>query len=245
MSTLIVVQARMSSTRLPGKVMKEVLGKPLLEYQLERLKCVSHAHAIVVATTTNAADTPIIELCQKLQVQSYRGSEEDVLSRYYEVAQKFKANTIVRVTSDCPLIDPQVMDQVIHAYLTASPRKDYFSNCLNRTYPRGLDTEVFSAKVLSEVHQKAVSKPDREHVTTYIYNHPESYQLGCVNYFEDQSHHRWTLDTIEDFELIRLMLEKLYPNKPEFSLEDCLDIHKNYPDWVHINSSISQKQNDE
>ena len=147
MRTLIIVQARMSSTRLPGKVLKTVLGKPLLGYQIERLQHVQNADDVVVATTINPADDPIVEFCQTSQTQFYRGSEEDVLSRYYYAAQQFNADTVVRVTSDCPLIDPQVVEQVIRTYLQNIPSYDYVSNCLSRTYPRGMDTEVFSHAV--------------------------------------------------------------------------------------------------
>lgn len=241
MRILIVVQARMTSTRLPGKVLKKVLGKPLLEYQLERLKRVSNVDDVVVATTTNLTDDPIVTLCNQLNVSSYRGSEEDVLSRYYESAQLFDADVVVRITSDCPLIDPMVVDQVIHAYCLASPAKDYVANCLERTYPRGMDTEVFSFRVLKQIHVQATSKADREHVTPYIYRHPEKYRIGHVRHCEDQSQHRWTVDTMEDFLLVKVMLENLYPTLPYFSMEDCLRLHEQNPEWIRINSNIKQK----
>lgn len=242
MRTLIIVQARMSSTRLPGKVLKTVLGKPLLEYQIERLQHVQNADDVVVATTINPADDPIVEFCQASQTQFYRGSEDDVLSRYYGAAQQFKADTVVRVTSDCPLIDPKVVEQVIRTYLQDFPSYDYVSNCLSRTYPRGMDTEVFSMQLLREIDQAATAQADREHVTPFIYHHPHSYKLGEVRYFDDQSHHRWTVDTTEDFMLVCQMLENLYPRLPNFSLEDCLELHRQNPEWVNINSEIKQKQ---
>lgn len=242
MRTLIIVQARMSSTRLPGKVLKTVLGKPLLEYQIERLKCVINANDIVVATTLNPVDVPITKLCEILKVKSYRGSEEDVLSRYYGAAKEFQADCVVRVTSDCPLIDPRVIEQVIHTYQDNVSTYDYVSNCLSRTYPRGMDTEIFSMKLLQEIYSQATVQADREHVTPYIYRHPDRYQLGHVKYFEDQSHHRWTVDTPEDFLLIRKMLENLYPKSPTFSLRDCLKVHEQNPNWIYINSNIKQKQ---
>ncbi|HBQ25201.1 MAG TPA: acylneuraminate cytidylyltransferase, partial [Syntrophomonas sp.] len=168
MKTIIIVQARMTSTRLPGKVLKEVLGKPLLEYQIERLRQVRLADELVIATTTNDTDQPIVELCEHLGGAYYRGSEEDVLSRYYEAATQFKADAVVRVTSDCSLIDPGVMDEVIGLYINNRDNYDYVSNTLERTYPRGLDTEVFSMAALEKAYKEAGEQPDREHVTLFM-----------------------------------------------------------------------------
>jgi spore coat polysaccharide biosynthesis protein SpsF len=239
---VIIVQARMTSTRLPGKVLKNVLGKPLLEYQIERLKRVTLADEIIIATTTNNTDIPIVELCDRLAVPYFRGSEEDVLARYYGAAKEHQADVVVRVTSDCPLIDPQVIEQVIQYYIDHQPQYDYVSNCLERTYPRGMDTEVFSFLALHEAFLEATAQPDREHVTSFIQMHPQRYQLAHVIYSENQSFHRWTVDTIEDFELIKIILEKLYPQSPKFTLEDCLFLLKNNPHWALINSHIEQKE---
>lgn len=226
MKTVIIVQARMTSTRLPGKVMKRVLGKPLLEYQLERLQRVKLADEIVIATTTNQTDEPIVELCNSLSVACFRGSEDDVLSRYYGAATAHKADLVVRVTSDCPLIDPQVIDTVIDYCLQNQSHYDYVSNSLERTYPRGMDTEVFSFSTLQQAFGEATAQPDREHVTPFIYRQPARYRLGHVIYSEDCSHHRWTVDTPEDFELIQKIIEAIYPRKPNFTLEDCLSLPK-------------------
>lgn len=241
MTTAIIVQARMTSTRLPGKVLKPLLGKPLLEYQIERLRRVKLADGIVIATTENTDDDPIVELSEALQVGCFRGSEQDVLSRYYGAAQAYNADRIVRVTSDCPLIDPQIIDQVIQFYLSHSGRYDYVSNSLQRSFPRGLDTEVFPAWALEQAHREATAPPEREHVTPFIYNHPERYAIGQVTAAQDLSHHRWTVDTPEDFELIRRMLEALYPQVPNFTLQDCLDLIDQHPDWPAINGHIEQK----
>jgi spore coat polysaccharide biosynthesis protein SpsF len=242
MTTAIIVQARMTSTRLPGKVLKPVLGKPLLTYQIERLQRVTRADAIAIATTTNATDDPIVELSAALGVGCFKGSEQDVLSRYFGAAQATAADVVVRVTSDCPLIDPQIIDEVIGHYLTHCDRYDYVSNSIQRTYPRGLDTEVFSVGVLEQAHREATAPPEREHVTPFIYNHPERYAIGHVTYPQDLSHHRWTVDTPEDFELIRRMLEELYPHKPDFSLQDCLTVIEQHPDWPAINAHVEQKK---
>ncbi len=245
MKTVIIVQARMTSTRLPGKVLKQVLGKPLLEYQIERLQRVKLADEIVIATTINETDEPIVELCNCLDVAYFRGSEEDVLGRYYQVATEHKVDIVVRVTSDCPLIDPKVIDEVINCYLKNQSNYDYVSNSLERTYPRGMDTEVFSFSTLQQAFWEATSQPDREHVTPFIHRQPSRYSLGHVIYSEDCSHYRWTVDTPEDFELIQKIIEAIYPRKPNFTLEDCLSLLKKYPEWYIINSHVSQKNYDQ
>lgn len=241
MKTVIIVQARMTSTRLPGKVLKEVLGKPLLEYQIERLKRVRSADELVIATTVNETDEPIVALCRKLSVEAFRGSEDDVLERYYEAAKKYGADAVVRVTSDCPLIDPAVVDEVIRAFLDNQPTCDYVSNSLERTYPLGLGCELFSMSVLVEANREASRQPEREHVTPFIYHRPDRYNCLNVAYHEDQSRYRWTVDTAEDFELIRRLLEALYPQQPAFTLEDCLQLMAAHPDWAELNSHVKQK----
>jgi len=242
MRTVILVQARMTSTRLPGKVLKTVLGKPLLEYQIERLQRVRLADAVVIATTTNDTDDPIVALCDRLSVSCVRGSEEDVLGRYYEGAIAHQADVIVRVTSDCPLIDPAIIDRVIQTYLDGAGAFDYVSNALQRTYPRGMDTEVFSFSALKEAYQESTAPPDREHVTPFINRRPERYRFGHVYDKTDTSHHRWTVDTPEDFELIRRILESIYPTNPHFSMHDCLEVLQQHPDWSLLNTHIEQKQ---
>jgi spore coat polysaccharide biosynthesis protein SpsF len=242
MRTVIIAQARMTSTRLPGKVLKKVLGKPLLEYQIERLKRVNFADEIVIATTTNSTDLPIIELCDRFSISYFRGSEEDVLARYYSAAKEHDADVVVRVTSDCPLIDPQVIDRVIQFYLDNQSQYDYVSNCLERSYPRGMDTEVFSFAALHKAFVETTAQPDREHVTPFIYMHPERYRLAQIFYSENQSSHRWTVDTPEDFELIKKIIEVLYPQNKNFTLEDCLDLLKRYPDWLLINAYVEQNK---
>ena len=242
MKTVIINQARMTSTRLPGKVLKEVLGKPLLEYQLERLQRVKLADEIVVATTENATDDPIIELCDRLSISTFRGSEDDVLARYYHAATRHHADVIVRVTSDCPLIDPEIIDHVIDHYLQNQPECDYVSNCLQRTYPRGMDTEVFSFAALEQAFLEATEQPDREHVTAFVQFRPERFHLKDVIGSGSSSQHRWTVDTVEDFELIRRMLEGLYTQKPLFTLDDALQLIERHPDWPLINAHVEQKQ---
>lgn len=232
----------MTSTRLPGKVLKEVLGKPLLEYQIERLRQVRLADELIIATTTNDTDQPIIDLCERLEAAYYRGSGEDVLSRYYEAATQFGADVVVRVTSDCPLIDPGVMDEVISLYINNRDKYDYVSNTLERTYPRGLDTEVFSMTALEKAYKEAGEQPDREHVTHYMYRRPEEFRLANSRSAADYSHHRWTVDTPEDFELIKRILQELYPVNNRFTWLDVLNIINEQPEWVQINATVKQKK---
>jgi spore coat polysaccharide biosynthesis protein SpsF len=196
---------------------------------------------IVIATTVNASDDPIIELCEKLQVSSFRGSEDDVLARYYNAAVEQYADVVVRVTSDCPVIDPNVVEKVVRFYLTQPNDYDYVSNNLVRTYPRGMDTEVFPFRVLREAFVEAVEPPEREHVTPFIYLRPRRYRLGNVAFEKNESHHRWTVDTPEDFELIKQIIESLYPVNKKFKLEDMLELLEAHPDWVEINAHIKQK----
>jgi spore coat polysaccharide biosynthesis protein SpsF len=242
MKAVIIVQARMTSTRLPGKVLKQVLEKPLLEYQIERLLRVKLANEVVIATTTNTTDEPIVELCDRLSISYFRGSEFDVLARYHGTAKTYQADVVVRVTSDCPLIDPLVIDQTLEFYHGHQSEYDYVSNCLRRTYPRGMDTEVFPFAVLSQVFQEATASSDREHVTSFIYRHPNRFRLGQLTALQDYSQHRWTVDTVEDFELIRHMLSELYPKLPTFTFKDCLKLIERHPDWMAINAHIEQTQ---
>lgn len=242
MKTVIIVQARMTSTRLPGKVLKQILGKTLIEYLVERLRRVKLADAFVIATTTNDTDEPIVELCGQLNVPVTRGSENDVLARYYEAAQLHQADVVVRVTSDCPLIDPVVIDSAIRFYREHGTEFDYVSNALTQSFPYGMAVEVFSFNLLEQAHREALAEPEREHVTPFIYTRPERYRIGHLIQADDQSHHRWTVDTPEDFELVRRITEALYPSKPAFDTQDILTLLEAHPDWPAINSHVRQKK---
>lgn len=241
MKTVIIVQARMTSTRLPGKVLLPVKGKPLLEYVIDRLRRVKQADELVIATTTNKTDDPIDELCRRLDVSCFRGSEEDVLSRYYLAAKQKQADVVVRITSDCPLIDPEVVDQVISLYRQDSPKFEYVSNVGERTFPRGMDTEVFSFRALAEANHEATLPAEREHVTTFIRRNSERYRAANLRHKDDQSSHRWTVDTPEDFALIEKIIGS-FGGKTDFTLEDCLALLENNPEWSQINEKIRQKE---
>lgn len=238
----IITQARMNSTRLPGKVMKEVLSKPLLGHQLERLRRSKLASRVIVATTENPGDEPIVSLCAKLDTPCYRGSEDDVLARFAGAAAAHGLEVIARVTSDCPLIDPAVVDSVLAAYMKAPGLYDYVSNTRQRTFPRGMDVEVFSAKSLQEANAEAREPSEREHVTPFFYHRPERFRLGDVLRATDESRHRWTVDTEEDYSLARAIIESLAPTKPEYTLDDCLELLRRRPELANLNAHVAQKQ---
>ncbi len=238
---VIIVQARMGSERLPQKVMKEVMSRALLDYQIERLQRVKKADALVIATTENPQDDAIISFCENRGVTWFRGSEQNVLKRYYLAAKKAYADTVVRVTGDCPLIDPQIIDQVIEAFINEFPQVDYASNTLKRTYPRGMDTEVFSFEVLEKAYRFALRPFEQEHVTPYIYQHPDIFRLKSVEKKKNHSDFRLTVDTEEDFLLIKTILENLYPSSPDFTLADVIELLDAHPDWKQLNAHIPQK----
>ena len=244
MKKLIIVQARMTSTRLPGKVVKVVCGKPLLEHLIDRLKRVKYADRIVIATTVNETDDIIVELCEKLDISYYRGSEEDVLGRYYETAVEYGGDIIIRITSDCPVIDPEVVDYLINFFTNNTEKYDYVSNTLERTYPKGMDAEVISFNALKEAHFNAYDPFDREHVTPFIKRRPQQFRLYNILYRTDMSRYRWTLDTPEDLELISKIFDALFYQNPSFSLKDMLDQMERTPEWAAINAHIEQKKTD-
>lgn len=239
MRTVIIVQARMTSTRLPGKVLLPLAGEPMLTRLVERLRRVERADAIVIATTTNATDDAIADLCSRLEVPCHRGSEHDVLSRYADASRLHGAHVVVRITADCPLIDPELIDQVIAVYEAGDA--DYVSNMLPPTWPYGMAVEVFSASALAQAHTEARQAAEREHVTPFLYGHPERYRLRNVASPVDLSHHRWTVDTPEDYQLVQRLFETLYPIMPRFTQADVLQLLDRHPDWVAINQHIRQK----
>ncbi|MGG0662690.1 glycosyltransferase family protein [Viridibacillus arvi] len=240
MTVTAIIQARMGSTRLPGKILKEVNGKPLLAYQLERIAHSECIDKIVIATTVDQKDDVIVKFCKNNDVEYYRGSENDVLSRYYEAAEQHGGDMIVRLTSDCPIIDPVILDQTIQSFIDND--YDYVSNTIERTYPRGLDTEVFSREALEKAYKEATLSRDKEHVTAYMYSNPKNFKLGYIKNGQDYSEYRWTVDTIEDFELIELVLKNLYKENSMFYMNDIIELLKQNPEWVKINAHIEQKK---
>jgi spore coat polysaccharide biosynthesis protein SpsF len=236
----VIVQARMGSSRLPGKTLAIVAGKPMLAHVIERLKGARLLQGIVVATTTKKADDAIAKLAEKLGVYVFRGSEGDVLDRYYQAFRKYPADVIVRVSSDCALTDPHVVDKVVSHYLKGN--YDYVSNILKRTYPDGLDVEVFSFKALEKAWQEAKWASEREHVTPYIHRNPNKFRLANVENEVDLSHLRWTVDWKEDLEFVRQVYKHLYKEGQIFYMEDVLELLKKHPDLKKINQGIATNE---
>jgi len=237
---MAIVQARMGSTRLPGKVLKPILGKPMLWHVVKRLYRARRVDEVVVATTTRAADYAIVSLCETEGWLSFRGSAEDVLDRYYQSALRYKAEVIVRITADCPLIDPKTIDQVIKEFVEARPAVDYASNTLPpRTFPRGLDVEVMSMAALTRAWLEDTNPAWREHVTPYIYRNPKRFRLLGVYNSADFSGLRWTVDTFEDLTLVCKIFEHFGDNA--FSWDAVCRLLAARPEWREINARVEQK----
>jgi len=215
LTNLAIVQARMNSSRLPGKVLMDICGKPSLQRMLERVNMASSIDKVIVATTTNPSDDLIVELCERLKVDTFRGDENDVLGRFFYAAEESSAKIVIRLTADCPMIDPDVIDEVVSSF--SIDKYDYLSNTIDRTYPDGLDVEVMSINALKIAHNKATNPFLREHVTPYINgSRPDleksHFKVGQIKFSADFSHIRWTLDTYEDLQRIRSLVSNLPDN---------------------------------
>ncbi len=209
----------MSSSRLPGKVMRPLLGRPMIERQLERLKRCSGLDRVIVATSREPADDALAAHLENLGVDVFRGPLDDVLGRFAGAGEAHGAvGPIVRLTADCPLADPEVIDACIR--LQADRRADYASNALQRTYPRGLDVEVFPFDALQTAAREATDTYEREHVTPFLYRRPERFSQAHLSQDRDESHLRWTVDTAEDFTFVERVYKALYPGKPHFTSDD-------------------------
>lgn len=242
MKVICIIQARVGSTRLPGKVMKKVCNKTVLEHVIDRLKRIKNINEIVIATTTLEKDKVIVEESKRLGITYFRGSEEDVLSRYYYAAKENEADIVVRITSDCPLIDSEISEKIIRFYLDNMDKFDYVSNTIERTYPRGLDTEVFSFTALEKAFNEAENERDREHVTPYIWDNPEIFRIFSYINSENYSNLRWTLDTEDDFKLIKSIYRYLYnKNNNSFYMNEILNLYNIHPELLEINKNIKQK----
>lgn len=241
MRIVAIIQARMGSTRLPGKILKKVNNRPLLSYQIERLQQSQYIDELVIATTIKKQDDLIVEFCKENSISYFRGSETDVLARYYEAASAFKAHAIVRITSDCPILDVQIVDKTIQHFIE-NGNFDYVSNTVERTYPRGLDTEIFSFEALEKAYNEALLERDREHVTAYFYTNPNVFSIGHIKNDMDYSKYRWTVDTEEDFELIKKIIQALYSKNKHFTLEDTVNVMEENISWFNINAHIEQKK---
>lgn len=240
MNTLVVIQARVGSSRLPGKVLMPILGRPMLERQIERVKRCSRIDEIVVATSERPEDEGIVLLCQEVEVGYFCGDLHDVLDRFYRAAKKYDPDHVVRLTGDCPLIDPGLIDDLIDFYL--SEPCDYASNCEVATLPDGLDTEIMSFEALERAWLEAKLPSEREHVTPFIRSHPEKFKTRSYLHPRDLSHLRWTVDEPQDLEFVRQVYERLYPVKPEFSFQDVLAFLERSPEFAGINDGFKRNE---
>jgi spore coat polysaccharide biosynthesis protein SpsF len=240
MRRVAIVQARMTSTRLPGKVLELIGDRPLLAYELDRLRRARHVDEIVIATTTNTDDDPIQALAEREDVRWFRGSEHDVLERFVGAAREAAADLVVRLTADCPLLDPDVTDQVIALAEAATHEVDYVSNVVRRTYPRGLDTEVVRRDTLERVARIATSQPAREHVTYFITTeNPDLFVIRGVEQDTNDSDLRWTVDTADDLALVR-ELHRLAG--PMATLRELVTLVRDRPDLTALNRHVEQKK---
>ena len=234
----ITIEARMSSSRLPEKTLKLLHGIPMLARMIERLNMVKLADVIVVATTNQPEDAPIVDLANKIGVGYYRGSSEDVLDRVLKAAQKYKIDIIVETCGDCPVIDPGIIDMEIQAFLDNDV--DYVGCHLIRTFPFGLDAKLFTTKTLEDVSQITNDPADRENVSLYIYEHPNKYKLLNIEAKGKQRRPdlRLVVDYQEDFDLIESIYKELYDRKPFFDYDDILNLFDQYPDLAEINKDV-------
>ena len=231
----------MTSSRLPGKVLRQVAGREVLAHQIDRVRRATRVDRICIATTTNDDDDPVAELAEREAVAVFRGSESDVLDRVLRAAELVGADVTVRLTGDCPLTDPELVDSVIDRFETADPAVDLATNSVPRTWPIGLDVEVVSADALRIAATQATDSYDREHVTPFFYSNRDRFRIAECRAPRDLSGYRWTLDEVADLELIESILSELLPRNPRFGWRDVIALLEAHPDWRSINAHIRQK----
>lgn len=242
MKTVAIVQGRMASSRLPDKILKEINGKPMLAWVVDRAGMAQRIDQVVVATTIDPSDDAVEAYCQAHGIACYRGSMHDVLDRFYQAARQYQADVVVRFTADCPLIDPQLVDHVLDEFFKAGA--DFAANRLpppfTRTYPIGLDTEVATFAALERAWKEATAKHDREHVMPYLYEVDGRFKVVRVEYEQDYGWMRWTVDTAEDLELIRQVAIRLQ-DTPNFTWLDVLAVFQREPELAQINSNVQHR----
>jgi spore coat polysaccharide biosynthesis protein SpsF len=233
-----IIQARTGSSRLPGKILMKAAGKTLLEHMIERISNSKKLDKIVIATTTKKTDDVIVAIADKLKIGCFRGSEDDVLDRYYNASEKYGADTVVRLCSDCPLLDGNIIDTVLEDYFAGG--YDYASNLvpLPRTYPDGLSVEVFSSELLTETQFNAKKPSEREHVTFYMWGQPEKYKIHRTEYKTDMSKYRFNIDYHEDYLLLEKIFEHFYPKNKNFLFEDVIKWLEENPEIFKLNGMI-------
>lgn len=235
---LAILQARLSSQRLPNKVLAPILGRPLLLRAVERVARARSIDRLLIATSRDPADDPLVEMCREAGVDCYRGSLNDVLDRFYQAASQRGADEIVRLTGDNPLVDPDLIDEIVAYHRTG--KFDYTSNSVERTFPYGLDVEVLPMSML-ELAWRVASRPyDREHVTTYHRARPDELRLGHYKDSVDRSQCRWTVDEPADLELVRQIYAELYPQNPKFTRHDVHVLMARRPELAALNAHVGQ-----
>ena len=239
MKIVAIIQARMTSSRLPGKVMADLAGRPLLDHVVKRAQRAHRLDLVTVATSDRPTDDVVACFCVERNIPYFRGSEEDVLDRYYQAARSFSAEVIVRLTADCPLLDPKVIDRVVRFFQAGD--YDYVSIGIERTYPEGLDTEVLRWSALERAWREACLKSEREHVTPYLWKQPALFRLGNVKHKQDLSCLRWTVDRPQDLEFVRRVYDYLGPD-PTFGMEEVLALLRRHPELQTINAGIESNE---
>ena len=234
MSVLCILQARMSSTRLPGKVLMPVLGEPMIGRQVERIRRARKLDGLVVATSLEDSDQALADYCRRAGIDCFRGSLTDVLGRFAAVAAQYRPTQVMRLTGDCPLTDPELLDRAVTQHLAEG--NDYTSNVHERRFPDGLDVELFSAAVLTRAQAQAQSPFEREHVTPWMYKTGPELKRGVVLDPVDRSKERWVVDYPEDLDFVRRVFEALYPTRPDFCMQDILKLLADQPEIRSLNS---------
>lgn len=238
MNVTAIIQARMSSSRLPSKVLLPLVGKPVLEHVVERIRACKEISRVVVATSTDQTDNAIEQWCQSAAIDCYRGSLNDVLDRYYQAAKLYHADVVVRITADCPAVDPTIVDEVINGFFQG--QYDYYG--LSGEFPDGLDCTVFAFTALERAWREAKLSSEREHVGPYMEKNPELFRTGGMKKFIGLSHHRWTLDEPRDYEFLQAVFARLYRENSHFLAEDVLSLLEHEPELLGINSDIIRNE---
>ncbi|MBC8153160.1 MAG: glycosyltransferase family protein [Bacteroidetes bacterium] len=239
---LVVVQARMTSSRLPGKVLLPLLGEPLLVRMVERLRMAETPFQIVVATSTDPADDILETICRDYRIECFRGDRDDCLDRHYRVAVQYSADIVVKIPSDCPLIDPRIIDQVLGVYLANPDRYDFVSNLHPPTWPDGNDVEIMTLDCLKATWQEATKPLEREHTTPYIWDRPGRFRIGNVVWSTGLDYamsHRFTIDYPADYKFIEQVFLELYPENAAFSCEDIVDLLERQPEIYRLNADYA------
>ena len=240
--TVIVVQARMSSSRLPGKVMMPILGKSLLHRMVERLQMIRHKALVIIATSEEQSDDIIENEAENIGVPCFRGNLNNLLDRHYQVAKKYNADTVLKIPSDCPLIDPRIISHVLDFYFDHPGEFDYVSNLHPATFPDGNDVEIMTMACLEKTWKEASRQLELEHTTPYIWEHQEIFKIGNVIWDTGKDYsmsHRFTIDYMADYHFINRVFEELYPQKPDFSCEDILNLLEKKPEIYELNAQYA------